>query len=84
MKKIIISLLFFSVLQAPAQEHAPTPSTHPGVAASHGAYDTVALSMILWGTGMAVGIALLSGLLDFSTSDGNNGGGGSNGHAHGN
>lgn len=81
MKRLIVVLLFVSIVQASAQDHPPTPSTHPGVAASHGAYDTVALSMILWGTGMAVGIALLSGLLDFSTSSGN-GGGGSNGHAH--
>lgn len=85
MRKVLIILMVLATIRAPAEEdHPHTPSTTAGSAAAHGAYDTVAISMMIWGTGLAVGIALLTGLLDQSKSSngGGNGGNGGNGHAH--
>lgn len=45
-----------------------------GAASAYSSYDATAISMMLWGTGLAVGIALLSGLLRQSKA--------SSSHAH--
>jgi hypothetical protein len=78
-KTIVIGLLVaFSYLSA--QEHPKTPRSNPGVAAAHGTYDTVAISMLAWGVGLGVGIALLAGFLDFDDGNGSNGGNSSHSH----
>jgi hypothetical protein len=48
-----------------------------GVAAAHSSADAAGLSMMLWGTGIAVGIATLTGLLRQSKSSS-----GSGSHSH--
>ena len=44
-----------------------TPSLH-GSAASSGANSSLAVSMMLWGVGLAIGIAVLSVLIESSTA----------------
>lgn len=48
-------------------------ASRKGVAAAHSSYDAAGLSMMLWGTGIAVGIAALASLLRQSTGPGSSG-----------
>ena len=84
MKKVLFSLFLSLSLALFSQE---TPKTalvrSSGAAAAHGAYHSIALSMMLWGTGMIVGFATLAALINPSTStSGNGNGNGGGGHAH--
>jgi len=88
LKGLALSLLFFPVKSYGDSENSiRTPKAsfvkRRGAAAVAGSHDTIAVSMMLWGTSMAVAIAVISALIE--TSDGSSSsssGGGSSSHGH--
>ena len=71
MFKKVISGIIFSVLftgSICSKDRDPTPSrkvfpSSKGLSAAHGVYSTTSISMMEWGTGMAVAIAMFSAII---------------------
>ncbi len=75
---ILTAFLNVQTIYAQAPRTPNSDITHrQGAAATASAYDAVALSMSIWGLGLAAGIALVASLIPQSK------GNGSNGHNHG-
>jgi len=74
-------LLLFSILNPAYARTTPRGSQRTSNAASAGSYDATAISMVVWGTGLAVVITAAAILIPNNTSGDSNGG---NGHAHSN
>ena len=70
---VLLVTILFSAAPLRSQEPPPPPrqTTHRGEGAGYSTRDATVLSMMGWGVGLAVGIALLCGYLEQST-----------GHAH--
>lgn len=85
MKRAILCCLFFcSILNPSYARTTPRGSQRSSSAAAAGSYDATAVSMLIWGTGLAVVITTAAILIPNSTSGDSNGNNGSNGHAHSN
>lgn len=83
-RAILYFLLLFSISNLAYGRTTPRGSQRTSNAAAAGSYDASALSMVIWGTGLAVVITTAAILIPNSTSGDSNGGNGSNGHAHSN
>jgi hypothetical protein len=74
MRSLIRALFALSLLVAalplPAQEEEPHPraSQTKGPGAAYGARDAAVISMMGWGIGLAIGIAILCGSLSQNTA----------------
>lgn len=71
-KKILTILSVVLLSSAYAQDSAPKKHSRRGEAAGYSSRDATVLSVMGWGTGLAVGIATLSALLNNESTSGHN------------
>jgi len=78
-KKAIFYLMLLALIVEPLQAQTTSRTTKSQAsAAAEGSFDATALSMVVWGTGMAIVIATAAILIPNSTDDNS----GNNSHAN--
>ena len=80
MGRITSISLILMLVSAPVYSQEAPKSNRRGTGAGYGTRDATVLSMMGWGAGLALGIAILCGSLSQSTSGSSDNGGGNNNH----